>query len=283
MGNSRFNNPLDIKPKTGLSIDNDLLRIENLNTGYILSRSKIVSLHNDINITVGEGELIAVLGPNGAGKSTLLKSLTAIIPAINGNIYYNGTELNKLSRKEVARLVAIVLTYKIEDRYLTAYDIVGTGRYPYGSFTGKLTSEDKEKIGNAFEAVGAEELTNRVFYSLSDGEKQKIMLARAIAQDTPLILLDEPTAYIDSPGKVVIINLLKELVVRYNKTILLTTHDTELALVYADKLWLMGKENYFQEGKPDEMIDSGLINQLFDREGVVFNKRNKRFETKNNF
>ncbi len=278
MDNSQLTNFGNIETELAPDI---LVRIENLNTGYRFSRSKIVSLHNDVNISFGNGKLIALLGPNGAGKSTLLKSLTAIIPVLNGNIYYNGTELKKLSRKEVARLVAIVLTDKIEDRYLTAYDIVGTGRYPYGSFTGKLTSFDNEKISNAFRVVGAEELTNRVYYSLSDGEKQKIMLARAIAQDTPLIFLDEPTAYIDSPSKVIIMNLLNDLVVKHNKTILLTTHDTELALNYATKLWLLGKENYFEEGKPDDMINSGLINKLFDREGVVFNKSNKRFEIRN--
>jgi len=278
MDNSKFNSPDKIKPH--LSSDNCILRIENLRTGYNLSRSKIVSLHNNININISKGELIAMLGPNGAGKSTLLKSLTAIIPSLSGNIYYGNKNLNKLSRKEVAKLVAVVLTDKIADRYLTAYDIVGTGRYPYGSFTGKLTSSDLQKISNAFKVVGAQDLVTRVYYSLSDGEKQKIMLARAIAQDTPLILLDEPTAYIDSPGKVIILNLLKELVLKHNKTILLTTHDTELALCYADKLWLMGKEDYFQEGKPDDMINSGLINQLFDRDGVEFNKKNRRFEIK---
>lgn len=281
MDNSQLTNPENIKIETEVVTDDSLLKIENLVTGYNLSRSKIVSLHQNINMVVGKGELIALLGPNGAGKSTLLKSLTAIIPVLGGNIYYGGKDLNKLSRKEVAQLVAIVLTDKIADRYLTAYDIVGTGRYPYGSFTGKLTSFDKEKISNAFKVVGAEELINRVYYSLSDGEKQKIMLARAIAQDTPLILLDEPTAYIDSPGKVIIMNLLSDLVSKHNKTILLTTHDTELALNYATRLWLLGKENYFEEGIPDDMVNSGLINNLFDREGVVFNKGNRRFEIKN--
>ena len=189
--------------------------------------------------------------------------------------------LSQLSKKEISTLVAVVLTDKIYDRYLTAYDIVGTGRYPYGSFTGKLTKIDKEKIQNAFNVVGAHELNSRYFYSLSDGEKQKVLLARAIAQDTPLIFLDEPTAFIDSPGKVIIMNLLKELVTVHNKSILLTTHDTELALNYASKLWLLGKENYFKEGDPEELVKSGMINRLFDREGVMFNIKSKKFETMN--
>ncbi len=276
MDSSHLTNPEGLQ--TASTLNDRLLQVENLITGYKLSRSKILSLHNDINTSIGKGELIALLGPNGAGKSTLLKSLTAIIPVLDGNIYYNGKNLSNLSRKEVARLVAVVLTDKIDDKYLTAYDIVGTGRYPYGSFTGKLTSSDKLIIEKSFKDVGASELKNRYFHSLSDGEKQKVLLARAIAQDTPIILLDEPTAYIDSPGKVIIMNLLNDLVLKQNKTILLTTHDTELALNYATRLWLLGKENYFEDGVPVEMIKSGLINNLFDREGVVFNKRNRRFE-----
>lgn len=255
-----------------------LLKIENLSTGYSLSRSKKLSLHQDINCDVNKGELIALLGPNGAGKSTLLKTLMGIIPAIDGRVYYNGRSLYQMSKKEIATLVAVVLTDKIDDRFLTAYDIVGTGRYPYGSFTGRLTNNDKEKITSAFNVVGASELTSRVFYSLSDGEKQKVLLARAIAQDTPLIFLDEPTAFIDSPGKVIIMNLLKNLVKTHNKTILLTTHDTELALEYVDRLWLLGKENYFKDGNPDELVELGMINDLFVRKGVVFNKKSKKFE-----
>lgn len=276
MDSSHLTNPEGLQ--TASTLNDRLLQVENLITGYKLSRSKILSLHNDINTSIGKGELIALLGPNGAGKSTLLKSLTAIIPVLDGNIYYNGKNLSNLSRKEVARLVAVVLTDKIDDKYLTAYDIVGTGRYPYGSFTGKLTSSDKLIIEKSFKDVGASELKNRYFHSLSDGEKQKVLLARAIAQDTPIILLDEPTAYIDSPGKVIIMNLLNDLVLKQNKSILLTTHDTELVLNYATRLWLLGKENYFEDGVPVEMINSGLINNLFDREGVVFNKRNRRFE-----
>ena len=255
-----------------------LLKIDNLTTGYSLSRSKKVVLHQGINCEVGKGELIAMLGPNGAGKSTLLKTLLGIIPALDGNINYSGKNINQISKKEIATLVAVVLTDKIEDRYLTSYDIVGTGRYPYGSFTGKLTNTDKEKINNAFNLVGAGDLANRFFYSLSDGEKQKVLLARAIAQDTPLIFLDEPTAFIDSPGKVIIMELLNQLVKVHNKTVLLTTHDTELALENATSLWLLGKENYFEKGAPDTIVNNGIINNLFVREGVVFNIKSRRFE-----
>ena len=256
-----------------------LITIVNLETGYRLSSRKKVLLHRDLNCTIKSGELIALLGPNGAGKSTLLKTLTGMQLPLNGDIYYQSRNLNNMSNREVASNVALVLTDKIEDRFLTAIDIVGTGRYPYGSFMGKLSDEDREIIQNSLKLVDATSLSNRYFYSLSDGEKQKIMLARAIAQDTPLIFLDEPTAFIDSPGKVQIMNLLKKLVMDHNKSILLTTHDTELALNNASKLWLLGTGNLFIEGNPDELVENGKINELFDKKGVVFNKLTRRFES----
>lgn len=255
-----------------------ILRTDKLCTGHSTSKRKNILLHSNLSLEIHQGEMIAMLGPNGAGKSTLINILTGILPAISGNVFYGEKNLRQMSSKEVAHKVALVLTDKIDDRYLTTYDIVGTGRYPYGSFVGKLTADDKNIITNAIEAVGAQELTNRFFYTLSDGEKQKVLLARAIAQDTPLILLDEPTAFIDSPGKVQIMSLLKNLVSKYNKTILLTTHDTELALNNASKLWLLGKENSFIQGAPDELVREGMINRLFDRDGVVFNKETMRFE-----
>ncbi len=256
-----------------------LLEVNNLATGYKLSRSKIIELHQNLKLSIKEGELVALLGPNGAGKSTLIRTLIGMLPSLNGNIYYKGKSLNELSHKDIAKNVALVLTDKIEDMYLTSFDIVGTGRYPYGSFVGKLSEDDHAKIKNALILVGAFELINRYFYSLSDGEKQKVLLARAIAQDTPLIILDEPTAFIDSPGKIEIMRLLTDLVVKHQKSILMTTHDTELALIFASRLILLGKEGLFVDGNPDELVKNGTINRFFDRKGVVFNKANRKFET----
>ncbi len=266
-----------------MSLDNKIatiLKTENLVTGYGVSKRKNIVLHDNLNLRIGVGELIAILGPNGAGKSTLLSTITGMLPALSGDVFYGPKNLIKMSNKEVAKEVALVLTDKIDDRYLTTYELVATGRYPYGSFIGKLTEVDNEKIRNAIDAVEATELSSRYFYTLSDGEKQKVLLARALAQDTPLILLDEPTAFIDSPGKIMIINLLMKLVSDFGKAVILTTHDTELALNFASRLWLLGKNNLFVDGYPDELVENGMINKLFDRRGVVFNKSNRRFEPK---
>ncbi len=257
---------------------NDLLTIRELSTGYSVSGGERKVLHSNLNFKIGKGEFVAVLGPNGAGKSTLLKTIYGIQPAVYGDIIIKGKNINVMSSREVARSVALVLTDKISDKYLKSIDIVSTGRYPYGSFMGSTTKKDREIIQYALEVVGAEGFSQRYFHSLSDGEKQKVLLARAIAQDTPLILLDEPAAFIDSPGKVVIMSLLSQFVNEFKKSVLLTSHDIELALNYAQTVWLLGKDNKFYHGNPGDLVSNGLINSLFDNPEVTFNRNSKRFE-----
>jgi cobalamin transport system ATP-binding protein len=263
------------------SNDKSVLTVSDLSTGYNASGAEKRILHKQLNCEVGSGEFIAILGPNGAGKSTLLKTLSGILPAVDGKVFFSGKNLREMSNREIARSVALVLTDKINDKYLKSIDIVGTGRYPYGSFMGRLTKKDVEIIQYALEVVGVSDLAQRYFYSLSDGEKQKVLLARAIAQDTPVIFLDEPAAFIDSPGKVIIMSLLSQFVNEFNKSILLTSHDTELALSYARNVWLLGKDNQFYQGKPDELVNNGLINKLFDSHEVKFNKNTRKFEHAN--
>lgn len=255
------------------------LEIIDLSTGYFLPRRKKKVLHKKLNCSIGESELIAVLGPNGAGKSTFLATLSGFLSPIEGSISLSGKDINIMSRRDISKEIAVVLTDRIDDRYLTAIDVVGTGRYPYGSFMGRLTDDDKKMIHSSMEKMGVSNLASRYFFSLSDGEKQKVLLARAISQDTPLIFLDEPAAFIDSPGKVEVMKLLNKLVVELNKSVLLTTHDTELALSTAHKIWLLGNNGEFISGKPDDLINDGSINLLFDRPGVTFNTKTLKFES----
>ncbi|MBU2554770.1 MAG: ABC transporter ATP-binding protein [Bacteroidetes bacterium] len=256
----------------------ELLALNHLKTGYAVGRKQIV-ITAAINATIYSGEFIAVLGPNGAGKSTLLKTILGHLKPLHGKIEWQNKPTDQMSARQMASCMAAVLTDKIDDRYLTAYHVVSTGRYPYGSLTGKLTPYDRQTIEEAMTATGVETLASRKFYSLSDGEKQKTMIARAIAQQTPLICLDEPTAFIDSPGKVSLMRLLKKLSVEHQKSILLTTHDSELAMQFADKLWLLGHQD-FQSGLPQTMIKEGHINRLFDQADVAFNPLTLRFESK---
>ncbi len=253
-----------------------LLSIHDLSTGYRLKKGKIRLLHKNLSAHINTGEFIAMLGPNGAGKSTLLKTLLGFIPSLEGYIQYGGINLEDISVKEMAAIVSVVLTDKIEDVYLTAREVIVAARYPYVSWGGVLSANDKEIIENAVALTGVEIFLPRRLYTLSDGEKQKVMITRALAQDTPLIFLDEPTAFIDSPGRVELMNLLKTFS-RRGKSILMTTHDVELALRFADILWLPGKDGSFEKGTPRELVDNGSINRLFDNKSVKFNRDKKSF------
>ena len=259
-----------------------LLQIRNLSTGFFPKKKESKLLHTALSMELTAGELVCVLGPNGAGKSTLLRTLLGFQKPLEGEVLYSGNSLKDLSVKEMAKIVSVVLTDRVEDSFLTAYEIVASGRYPYGSFTGRLNENDRAIIQKVIRQLGIENFVNRLFSTLSDGEKQKTMIARAIAQQTPLIFLDEPAAFIDSPTKVMLMELLKNLAHEHKKGILLTTHDMEPALRFADKLWLLGTNGDFKEGKPQQLIREGSINLFFDNEEVVFDAESKRFEKRKN-
>lgn len=259
-----------------------LLNIENLSTGYALRNKAKLGLHQGLNLKLEAGELICILGPNGAGKSTLLRTLLGFQKSLNGEVYYSGIALKDMSVKALAKHVSVVLTDRIDDSFLTAEEIIVSGRFPYASFSGRLKAEDREMIEQAIQQVGVTAFRSQLFSTLSDGEKQKTMIARAIAQDTPLIFLDEPAAFIDSPNKVVVMEMLRKLAHVHNKGILLTTHDMEPALRFADKLWLLGNKGEFEEGVPQALVQGGSINRFFDNDEVAFNPTALRFEkTKN--
>lgn len=261
---------------------NQLLQIKNLSTGYLPKKRQELVLHKSLNLELTTGELICILGPNGAGKSTLLRTLLGFQKSLEGEVLYSGNVLKDLSVKELAKHVSVVLTDRIDDSFLTAEEIIVSGRFPYSSFTGRLKDTDRQIIEQAIQQVGVTAFRSQLFTTLSDGEKQKTMIARAIAQDTPLIFLDEPAAFIDSPNKVVVMEMLRKLAHVHNKGVLLTTHDMEPALRFADKLWLLGSNGEFEEGNPRTLVQNGSINRFFDNEEVVFNPVARRFEkTKN--
>jgi len=256
------------------------VEIRNLSTGFRRKKGGPRILHQGLNLVLNRGEVVCILGPNGAGKSTLLRTMLGFEKALGGKILFSDQPLDELSVKELSRKVSVVLTDKIDDFYLTVFEVALTGRYPYGSFSGKPTREDISLVTDTFQKVGVLQLAGQVFYKLSDGEKQKVMIARAIVQDTPFIFLDEPVAYVDPPGKIAIMHLLKDLSVELNKGILVATHDLESALNYSDELWLLGTDRKWRKGKAAELVESGLINEFFDREAISFNKKNHRFEWK---
>lgn len=255
-----------------------VIKIEALSTGFRQKNRQKLVLHERLDLQLNTGELVCILGPNGAGKSTLLRTLLGFEKALKGSIYINGIALDDISVKDLSKLISVVLTDKIEDMFLTTFEIVSTGRYPYGNFSGKLTQDDIDVVELALTRVGIKHLSGKVFTRLSDGEKQKVMIAKAIAQDTPFVFLDEPVAFVDAPSKIGIMQLLHEMVENSGKGVLMATHDLDAALNYADRIWLMGINGKWEEGRPNDLLNKDRISEFFDQENIKFDSENKRFK-----
>ena len=236
----------------------EILKTSALSIGY--ENKTVVS---DINVTLNEGDIIALVGPNGAGKSTLFKTFSTHIKPVGGKIELFGKDLMSYSPKERAKLLGIVLTERPDDMFLKVFDVVATGRYPYTGMFGKLSENDEKEIKVSLDLVGVNHLIDRVFNTLSDGEKQKVMIAKAIAQNTPVIMLDEPTAFLDYPSKIELFSLLKKLAKEQKKAILFSSHDLELLLRYTDNLWIIAKNQPFACGQSSELLKNGIIKQYF--------------------
>lgn len=263
-------------------MNQDTIYIRKLTTGYSGKGSaKIVA--KDINATINSGELTCLLGANGVGKSTLLRTLSAFQPPIEGEIEIMGKKLTEYTDKQLATVIGVVLTEKCSLRNMTVEELVGMGRSPYTGFWGNLGKEDKKIVENAIAMMRIEDLKYRMVHTLSDGERQKVMIAKALAQETPVIFLDEPTAFLDFPSKVEIMQLLHHLSRSTNKTIFLSTHDLELALQIADKIWLMDKVNGVTIGTPEDLSIDGCLSSFFSRKGIVFDMETGLFRIDNEF
>ena len=213
------------------------ITLEQLSVGY----KGFPPVVSNINVEIKSGELTCLIGSNGIGKSTLLKTLTGFLPKLSGRLLLDGRDINMLSQRERAKYISIVLTYKSDVQNLSVTEMVGMGRMPYTGFWGKLNTSDQTIVAEAIEMVGLEHLKNRMIQTLSDGERQKVMIAKALAQQTPVILLDEPTSFLDFPSKVEMLQLLNRLEKETNKVVFLSTHDLELALRIADRLVELNK------------------------------------------
>ena len=258
----------------------ETIRIENLTIGYP-GKSDVKVVAQGINASIFSGELTCLLGANGVGKSTLLRTLSAFQPKLAGNIQILGRELSTYTDKQLSRLISVVLTEKPDIRNMTVDELVGLGRSPYTGFWGTLQKEDKEIVDRSIELVGITALKGRMIQTLSDGERQKVMIAKALAQETPVIYLDEPTAFLDYPSKVEMMQLLHQLSRQTDKTIFLSTHDLELALQIADKVWLMDKQKGVSIGTPEDLSLQGILGSFFTRKGIVFDAEAGLFRVQN--
>lgn len=231
----------------------NMIQLKDLSIGYKLHNGKTKTIASHINASVESGMLTCLIGRNGTGKSTLLRTMTGFIPPLEGQVILEGRDLSMLSATERARIISIVLTERPETDNITVNELVGMGRLPYTNFWGTLQEEDRQIVDDAMQMIGIYELRNRKIGTLSDGEKQKAMIGKAIAQQTPVIILDEPTAFLDYPSKQETMLLLHQLAQELNKTIFLSTHDLNIAYQVADKIWCMGNDDGLRIG--DEEID----------------------------
>lgn len=237
---------------------NEVIKTQNLSIGY---NGK--PLMTDINVSLNAGDIVALAGPNGAGKTTLFKTLTASIKPVSGEVSLMGRNLSDYNATERASLFSLVLTDKPDDMFLKVLDIVAAGRYPYMGLLARLKDKDREIVMQSLDTVGITALAERNFISLSDGEKQKVMIAKALAQDTPIIFMDEPAAFLDYPSKIELIHLMKRLSREQGKTILFSSHDLELLLRYSDQMWLVAPKKSLKVGSPKELVDNGIIDKYF--------------------
>ena len=245
------------------------IRLRDLSIGYPdKHNTKRVAEH--LNASIHSGELTCLLGTNGVGKSTLLRTLSAFQPPLGGDIDLLDRPLSTYDDRQLATVIGVVLTEKSDIRNMTVEELVGLGRSPYTGFWGTLKESDRRIVHEAIARVHIEPLTQRMVHTLSDGERQKVMIAKALAQETPIIFLDEPTAFLDFPSKVEVMQLLHNLTHTLQKTVFMSTHDLELALQIADKIWLMDRTNGIAIGTPEDLSLEGKLSSFFSRKGITY-------------
>jgi iron complex transport system ATP-binding protein len=258
-----------------------IVELQNLSVGYKKGRS-VISLLEDISLEVYGGELIAVIGRNGSGKSTLLRTLCGLQEPLSGKVRLFNTHIKEYTVSDRARKIAYVSTEIIQTGHMRVKDLVALGRAPHTGWLGKLTIADQTIIMEAMEAVGITEKQNDFINEISDGERQRAMIARSLSQDTELIYLDEPTAFLDIINRFEIYHLLHYLTRDKGKTIIYSTHDLQSAIAESDGLWLI-EDKKINRGAPEDMILSGVLATIFDRDQVQFDQQNASFTIKKSY
>tara|TARA_Y100000588_G_scaffold17910_1_gene18556 strand:- start:4902 stop:5696 length:795 start_codon:yes stop_codon:yes gene_type:complete len=257
---------------------NTILKAKNLSIGYKTKKGEAVISQN-INFELEKGQLIGLVGANGIGKSTLLRTLIKVQPALSGTVLLNDTDLKSISSLDLAKQLSIVLTEALTSKNLSVYELIALGRHPYTNWVGSLTSKDIEIVENAFKLVNISKLRNKKCYELSDGQLQKVMIARALAQDTDIIVLDEPTTHLDMYHKAYILKLLQKLTKETGKTILFSSHEIDLAIQLCDTMIVMQKENVVYD-QPCNLISQGVFESLFPDDLISFDNTSGSFRVK---
>ena len=259
-----------------------ILTASNLNLGYRKGK-QVNTIAKNLDFALQKGKLTCLLGPNGVGKSTLIKTIMGQLPALKGDIYLDGKSIQQYSLKEISKKIAIVLTDKIRMGTLSVRQLVELGRIPHTSWLGKLAPDDQKKVNNAIKATNIQYLADRPLTELSDGQLQKVMIARALAQDGEILLLDEPTAHLDLANRLEIMQLLKAIARNENKAILITTHDLEIAIDTADEFWLMPCGSPLIIGLPEDLIIEGKLDLLLPSQHLYFDRDAGKIKSKADF
>lgn len=242
--------------------------MKNLSVGY---QGK--ALIRDINLEISKGEIVTLIGPNGSGKSTILKTITQHLKSICGTILLDGQDLSRQSYKELSKKMAVVLTERMKPELMTCYDMVATGRYPYTGRLGLLTKMDEAKVYEALRAVHALDIANRDYSTISDGQRQRILLARAICQEPELIVLDEPTSFLDVRHKLELLTILRKMAKEKQITVIMSLHEIDLAEKISDKILCIKGERIAHFGRPEKVFDEKMITDLYDLDNGYFDAR----------
>ncbi len=258
-----------------MEINNTLLSTSNLSIGYTAKGSKKIIAEN-INLSIKQGKLISLVGGNGIGKSTLLRTLTGIQKPLSGTVLLNNKNISSYQSIYLAQNLSLVLTEKLPPSNLSVFELIALGRQPYTNWLGKLSAEDLDKINDAISLTHTEHLIDKKNYEISDGQLQIVLIARAIAQDTAVIILDEPTTHLDLHHKVSVFKLLKKLSQETNKSILFSTHDIDLAIQVSDEMIVM-TESSVEQDQPCNLITKGVFNSLFKDSSITFDGKKGKF------
>ncbi len=256
-----------------------MIKIKSATAGYFSKKEKI-DIISEISISAKVGELIALIGINGSGKSTLLRSIAGLHKLLSGNIFIDNKKQSEYDKISFAKKTAFVSSEIINSKYLKVKDVVALGRFPHQKISGRLTEKDNKIITEAFETVGITHLKEKYINEISDGERQKVMTARALAQKTDIILLDEPAAFLDLANKFSLYKILSDTAQKLEKTIIFSTHDLNIALKYCDKVWLI-KNKTIYEGAPEDLFLSDLLPNIFSDKNVIFNSDTFEFSVRN--
>jgi len=243
--------------------------------GYI-ARRKVKTVMQHLSLQARTGELVALIGRNGSGKSTLLRTLVGLQPALSGKVILQGKELNTIGSSRLPRIVSFASTEPMAIRNIRVRDVIALGRFPFTNWIGTVTPEDEEAVNKAIDATGLMQLAGQSIDNISDGERQRTLIARSLAQDTGLLVMDEPTAFLDLPSRYSIVSLLRQLTRERDKCVIYSTHDLDTAINEADRIWLMTEEG-IAEGAPEDLILSGAVARAFESPLLSFSKSEGTF------